>query len=281
MYTIRGFAGHILETQLFHGKIGLCRCLDLHRSQFHVLRELLVGRLLLQHLAAQPLVKKILNRSIQELFDLVGEDIAPLKMARDWLRWQGHLLTPGKRRFGRLCCLAPLAGRAGDLCLLIIGLHIRQSPLLDDNPPVQSQHGRPRRLRPALLAAAMNESLAQFARVQLGPHQLLIYLGAVELHETIALCEEFLMDLLGPIFGETHDHIVKFGLLLDAQMFGLNGLGLNADQLFDVALLKDLLVFGIIGVGGETLAFARLLDAGALLEKAVDPLGAFKFDFFC
>jgi len=64
-------------------------------------------------------------------------------------------------------------------------------------------------------------------------------------------------------------------------MFGLNGLGLNADQLFDVALLKDLLVFGIIGVGGETLAFARLLDAGALLEKAVDPLGAFKFDFFC
>ncbi|OPZ77208.1 MAG: hypothetical protein BWY77_01745 [bacterium ADurb.Bin431] len=197
---------------------------------------------------------------------------------------QRHPLTPGGcsracgfRRFRRR---TTLAGFTGSLRRLVIGFHVGQPALLDDHPPVQRQHRGTRRLGSALFTATMNKGLAQLARVQLGPHQLFVDLGGMDIHKAIALGEELLMDLLGSVLGVAHDHIIKTGLLLDAQMLGFDGLALDADQLLDVTLLKDLFVFGIIGVGGKALALARLLDAAALLETAIDPLGAFELDLF-
>ncbi|OPZ70951.1 MAG: hypothetical protein BWY83_01384 [bacterium ADurb.Bin478] len=229
---------------------------------------------------------------MEQLRGLNGQDIPPLisiillaPLRKDGRRHSGQFV--GRLGSGRFCnrfhwpSFGCRPGRGGNRLIDRRLLDVGQAAALYDHAAVQRQQRRARRLDPAPPAAAIDERLAQFTRVQMRAHQLFIDFRAADLEKPVAFTEQLFTNLFGAVFRKPADDVVNLRLLFNAEMLGLQRIRLS-EQLIavDAGQFKLVPVFVIIRIGGQPHQITRLFDGFALLDQAEHSFRPIQLDLF-
>ena len=153
--------------------------------------------------------------------------------------------------------------------------------LIHDNPPIQSQHGRSRRLQPPFISAATRDpGFPQLPGVQPATNEFFINFAFRNNGIAVFFRIQLFTNAFCTVFRMIFDDVEDFDLVFNTDMFRLNSDRFVHLVIINADLLKLLFIFVVIGISGNARFFAGLTNTHAFGNILVRQFGPSQLLFF-